>query len=103
MSDIRSLALSRAYELVEAGKPDEARTVLEPILVNDRDNADAWWIYAHAVSDPNEARHALGNVMRVNPNYPGAAELKAALDQPVPRNRVRICRSRCTPLSFPGR
>lgn len=84
MSDIRSLALSRAYELVEAGKPDEARTVLEPILINDRDNADAWWIYAHSVNDPTEARHAIGNVLRINPNYPGAAELMAALDQQYP-------------------
>jgi hypothetical protein len=84
MSDIRSLALSRAYELVEAGKPEEARTVLEPILINDRDNADAWWIYAHAVTDPTEARHALGNVLRVNPNYPGAAELMGTLEAQFP-------------------
>ncbi|HLU09783.1 MAG TPA: hypothetical protein VK003_08960 [Oceanobacillus sp.] len=84
MSDIRSLALSRAYELVEAGKPEEARTVLEPILINDRDNADAWWIYAHAVTDPAEARHALGNVLRINPNYPGATELMQTLEQQFP-------------------
>lgn len=94
MSDIRSLALSRAYELVEAGKPDEARTVLEPILVNDRDNADAWWIYAHAVSDPNEARHALSNVLRINPNYAGAAELKAALDQQYPLSTAEVAAAR---------
>ena len=84
MSDIRSLALSRAYELVEAGKPEEARTVLEPILINDRDNADAWWIYAHSVTDPAEARHALGNVLRVNPNYPGAADLMRTLEMQFP-------------------
>jgi hypothetical protein len=84
MSDIRSLALSRAYELVEAGKPEEARTVLEPILINDRDNADAWWIYAHAVTDPVEAHHALGNVLRVNPNYPGATELMRTLEMQFP-------------------
>ena len=84
MSDIRSLALSRAYELVEAGKSDEARTVLEPILVNAPDNIDAWWIYAHAVDDPQDARRALENVLRIDPQYAGAAELLETLNDEYP-------------------
>lgn len=84
MSDMRSLALTRAYELVEAGKSDEARTVLEPILLNDRDNVDAWWIYAHAVDDPAEARRALMNVIRLDRDYPGAADLLATLNEQYP-------------------
>ena len=86
MSDMRSLALTRAYELVEAGKSDEARTVLEPILLNDRDNVDAWWIYAHAVDDPVEARRALDHVIRLDRDYPGAAELMVTLNQQYPED-----------------
>ena len=77
MSDEMQSALSRAYDIVEAGKFDEARAILEPILADNRDNADAWWIYAHAVTDPEEGRHALENVLRINPRYPDAAELLA--------------------------
>ena len=76
-SDETQSALSRAYDLVEAGKYDEARAILEPILADNRDNADAWWIYAHAVTDPDEGRNALENVLRINPRYPDAAELLA--------------------------
>ncbi len=70
-------ALSRAYALVEDGKLDEARAILEPILATDRNNADAWWVYAHAVETPQEGRNALQNVLRIAPDYPGAAELMA--------------------------
>lgn len=84
MSDMRSLALTRAYELVEAGKSEEARTVLEPILLNDRDNVDAWWIYAHAVDDADEARRALDHVIRLDRDYPGATDLLATLNQQYP-------------------
>jgi hypothetical protein len=84
MSDIRSLALSRAYELVEAGKSDEARTVLEPILQNAPDNVDAWWIYAHAVTDPDDARRALENVVRIDPHYAGATDLLQTLNDEYP-------------------
>ncbi len=76
-SDETQSALSRAYDLVEAGNYDEARAILEPILADNRDNADAWWIYAHAVTSPDEGQHALENVLRINPSYPDAAELLA--------------------------
>jgi len=76
-SDETQSALSRAYDLVEAGKYDEARAILEPILADNRNNADAWWIYAHAVTNPDEGRNALENVLRINPRYPDAADLLA--------------------------
>ncbi len=76
-SDETQLALSRAYDLVEAGKYDEARAILEPILASDKNNADAWWIYAHAVTNPDDGREALENVLRINPKYPDAADLLA--------------------------
>lgn len=88
MSDMRSLALSRAYELVEAGKSDEARTLLEPILLNAPNNADAWWIYAHAVDDPVDARRALNKVLQIDPDYTGAADLLETLEGEYPDGEV---------------
>lgn len=75
MSNAADERLSRAYELIEADQLVEARAILDTVLAENPDLADAWWLYAHAVSDPAEARRALDNVMRIDPNYPGAAEL----------------------------
>lgn len=68
-------ALSRAYELVEAGQYEQARAILAPILAANPNNADAWWVYAHAVTTPEDGRSALENVIRIDPRYPGAVEL----------------------------
>lgn len=68
-------ALSRAYELVEAGQYEQAKAILDPILAANPNNADAWWVYAHAVTTPEDGRAALENVIRIDPRYPGAIEL----------------------------
>jgi tetratricopeptide (TPR) repeat protein len=75
MSDSTSQSLAAAYQQVEAGNLEEARNIVESIIRSDADNADAWWIYAHAVEDEDEAQEALENVLRIDPDYPGAAEL----------------------------
>ena len=73
-------SLSQAYEMIEAAQLDEARSALKTILDNEQDNADAWWLYAHAVTDPDTARLALNNVLRLDPGYPDAAELLETLE-----------------------
>lgn len=83
-SDESQSPLARAYDLVEAGQLDEARTLLESILDMDNENADAWWIYAHAVTDAETGRNALENVVRIDPTYPGAAELLAQAQEMAP-------------------
>ena len=75
MSNNIDQSLSRAYDLIEENKHDEARNILEPILADDANNADVWWVYAHAVEDRALAQDALNNVLRVDPNYSGAQEL----------------------------
>jgi len=71
--------LEKAYRLIEADELGAARAILQPLLDEEPDNADAWWLYAHAVTDPEEARDALANLLRLDPDYPGAAELTQAL------------------------
>ncbi len=75
MNDATESQLMRAYELIEAGRLDEARSILSPILAANKNNPDAWWIYSHAVTDPLAAKDALDNVLRLDPQYPGAREL----------------------------
>ncbi len=74
-SDETQAALSRAFELVEAGNNEEARAILDPILAANPNNADAWWVYAHAADDPAEGQRALEKVVSINPEYPGASDL----------------------------
>ncbi len=83
MNDETQNNLQQVYTLIETGDLDAARAVLMPLLERDPDNPDMWWLYAHAVSDPVEAARALENVVRVAPDYPGAASLLAAARQQV--------------------
>ena len=53
MSEANEEALEQAYELIEADKLAEAEALLKPVLERDPDNIDAWWLYAHAVRDPD--------------------------------------------------
>lgn len=77
------IALKQAFNLIEADQLDEARAILRPILESEKDNPDVWWVYSHAVTDVDTARLALNNVLRLDPNYPGASELFAQLQSKV--------------------
>lgn len=99
MSDAVSQSLTDAYELIESGQLNKAREVLEPILETHDGNPDAWWLYAHAVEDPVEARVALDNVMRLDPQYPGADELAQQLTQDT-GDQFEIENSDIEPLEF---
>ena len=73
--------LSKAFELIETERFNDARAVLEPALKADNENVDAWWLYAHAVEDPHTAHTALKNVLRLDSSYPGVDQLMEKLDK----------------------
>jgi hypothetical protein len=79
--------LKRAYRLIKRDQPEEAQAIIRPILDADPANVHAWWLLAYAVDDPNEVRHALNQVLELDPNYsnaPKAREMLAALDEQFP-------------------
>lgn len=76
--------LTQAYELIEANRIDEARDLLTPLLNEHPDNADLWWVYAHAVDDPAQARLALENVKRLDGDYSDLDTLLAELADVAP-------------------
>jgi hypothetical protein len=78
MNDDTNQVLTQAYELIESEHLVEAKALLTPILETEKDNADAWWLYAHAVQDVEAAQEALRNVVRIDPNYPGVNDLLKA-------------------------
>lgn len=83
MDSTTARSLSKAYELIEAERLEDARVVLEPILAQERNNADAWWLYAHAVTDSKEAQTALRNILQIKPDYPGASQLLQKLTRKI--------------------
>lgn len=79
MSNSVDATLQDAFELIEQGQLEEARTLLEPLLKTESDNPAVWWIYAHAVDDPDEGHKALDRVIQLDPTYPGASDLKTQI------------------------
>ncbi len=79
MSEQKATALQRAHELIERGELEAAQEILAPLLETAADDAAMWWVYAHAVRDGEIGRAALQRVLTLDPQYPGARELKESL------------------------
>jgi len=89
MNDDTNQVLTQAYELIEAEELGDAKRLLEPLVNREKDNADAWWLYAHAVTDTETARTALQNVLRLDPSYPEAADLLKTLEATISPSPLR--------------
>ncbi|MDZ4764210.1 MAG: tetratricopeptide repeat protein [Chloroflexota bacterium] len=72
--------LQRAYQLIKAGKKDEATKLLIPIVRADNDNADAWWLLANAVPKADQARNALKQFVKLRPDDERARNLIEQLE-----------------------
>lgn len=79
MSNSIDATLHDAFNLIEDNQLEQARELLEPLLESDASNPAVWWVYAHAVDDPNEGREALNRVLNLDPTYPGASELQTQI------------------------
>ncbi len=75
MSESTMETLKKAHELIEADELEQARVLLEPLLESDPDNPDVWWVYAHAVKDPEVGRNAITRVSKIDQAYPGVSDL----------------------------
>ncbi|MCC6613379.1 MAG: tetratricopeptide repeat protein [Anaerolineae bacterium] len=73
--------LSQAYALIEADQHEQAADLLKPLLAEHSNNADAWWLYAHAVTDIDDAHAALQTVLLLDPQYPAAQNLMEQLEE----------------------
>ena len=77
MSDSTHAVMQRAFELIENDALEQAQELLSPLLESDADNPALWWVYSHALRDPDIGRAALARVLELDPSYPGARELNA--------------------------
>jgi tetratricopeptide (TPR) repeat protein len=81
MTDATRSQLEQAYRLIQQDDLDRAIAILKPIVAAEPDNADAWWLMAHAVSEPQDAREPLENVLRLRPDHAEARQLLNELEQ----------------------
>ncbi len=80
MSDTHE-KLREAYQLAQQDRIEEAQRILRPILEAEPNNVQAWWILAHAVETPTEAREALEKVLALDPNFSQADKAREMLRQ----------------------
>ncbi len=92
--------LRQAYTLIQQEELDKAISLLEPILAENPDNPDAWWLMANAVSEPDDAFEALSNVLRLDPNHAQARDLLETLKEQFPQLANRPAPA---PASSPSR
>jgi hypothetical protein len=60
--------LQQAYRLIKDGNKTQATSILVPIVRAEPNNADAWWLLANAVSNTEQQRRSLEQVLRLRPN-----------------------------------
>jgi hypothetical protein len=75
MADPVRAKLVHAYNLIKEGKKQDAESVLIDVLRAHPDNADAWWLMANALTDPDEQREALQEVLQLRPGDEKARKL----------------------------
>lgn len=83
MTDAFQDKLQQAYELIRQNQLEEARAILQPILMS-QPSADAWWLWANAVTNPEDARHALSKVLDLDPSHQPALQQLEKLNQLYP-------------------
>jgi hypothetical protein len=71
----------QGIDAYEAGDRAEAARLLVEAVREDSDNPDAWYYLAQLQTDPERKRQALQRVIRLRPDYPGAAAQLTALDE----------------------
>lgn len=76
--------LQRAYQLIRAGNRQDAVQLLMPILRADPANADAWWLLSNAVTDPNQKKRALEEVLKLRPSDERARKMLDQIAPPPP-------------------
>jgi hypothetical protein len=74
--------LVTAYRLIKTGQRQEASRILKSYLTENARDPRAWWLMAHAVDKPDNIRHCLENVLKLDPSHAKAREKLARLTAP---------------------
>jgi hypothetical protein len=114
MSDSTESRLQTAYELIKAGRQDQAYDILVPLVRADPTLADGWFLLGHAVSDSQEKIRCFQQVLRLDPaNQPAQEQLArlqpqsggrpAAVPQPGKKGPAGTAKKSAPPKPGPAR
>ncbi len=81
MADSIQQQLQQAYNLIKGGQKEQAVRILVPILRQNENDINAWWLLANAVTKPDDVREALENVLRLKPDHENARKMLERLNQ----------------------
>lgn len=92
------------YEALQRGDSETARDYLRPILQEQPDSAEAWYLAARAAKNASQQRHFLEKATALDPLHAQAANALHALDHPqqptvTPPDAPRPTRFRLAPLN----
>jgi hypothetical protein len=82
MAGSNDARLEKAYRAILDDHLLSAREILRPLTISDADNPHVWWLYAHAVEDPDLGREAISKVMDLDPDYPGITKFTDLVGAP---------------------
>ncbi len=77
----QSPELIEAFGLIKGGQPAAAAQVLTHYISQHPRDADAWWLMAHTVSQPDKVEQCLQNVLKINPQHVQAQVKLAKLNE----------------------
>lgn len=73
--------LRAASQAIQAGELERAWDILGPIVAQDPNNVEAWFLLSGAAPEPRAAAACLRNVLALDPGHDGAAKMLTQLEQ----------------------
>src|SRR4030067_1789608 len=67
MSESSEALIIQAISEAKSGKKQAARKILSEVVVQEPNNADAWYLFSQVVEKPDEAIYCLDQVLSINP------------------------------------
>ncbi len=80
MDTITAAAVQKAYDLIKAGKLDEAQAILVPMVRTNPNTPELWYVLGFALTDPEKRLYAFQQVTRIDPsNQPAQNQIAKLL------------------------
>jgi hypothetical protein len=76
--------LVEAFNLIKDGQKTQAGVILKTYIAQNKLDAQAWWLMAHAVSNAETRQRCLETVLKIDPSHEKARAQLAALTKQAP-------------------
>lgn len=84
MVDDLTRQVRQAAEFIKSGQPIKAREILVPLLRENGEVGEAWFLLSYTTADREKQLYSLNQALRINPQFNKAQERLEELQQPAP-------------------